>query len=47
MPRKTQRTSRKASCHDNQNKTRYQEKAQPQWKCGVCDKIYSQNETHC
>lgn len=38
-----QRTSRKGSFHDSQNKVRYQEKALGEWKCGVCERTYSHN----
>jgi hypothetical protein len=47
MPRKTQKAFRKGSCPEVQNKVRYQEKPLGEWKCGVCERAYSNNETFC
>jgi hypothetical protein len=47
MGRKGQKNARKTSYNEGQNRVRYQEKPAGEWKCGVCDRKYDQNQTYC
>ncbi len=47
MGRKGQKNARKTSYNEGQNRVKYQEKPTGEWKCGVCDRKYDQNQSYC
>lgn len=47
MPRKSNKTHRKTSYEESRTKVKYQEKPSTQWRCGVCEQIYEENQMYC